>query len=193
MGKTTYLTNPKRIEKLSRNEQLDLLFDLINAFSSVTTPFENALLIQDLLTVSEVKNLSIRLRIAKLLIAGETQRNIAKNLRCSIATVTKVAFWLAEGGEGLKKAVSKLPLRYDFPNKLTSTPIEFHLPQAIFALAQYSLANKQGRDIKGLEELLQNLGGKAAMDKSLQEAFNQEFIKLTSERKRAKFISQTSK
>lgn len=143
MGKTTYNLNPKRIEKLSRNEQLDLLFDLINAFNSVKTPFETAFLMQDLLTTNEIKHLAKRLRITKLLISGVTQRDIIKKIRCSLATVTKVSIWINEGGGGLKKAVSKLPRRYVYPKKLPRTPIEFNLPQAVVALTQNSLAKRQ--------------------------------------------------
>ncbi|KKQ97846.1 MAG: TrpR like protein, YerC/YecD [Candidatus Woesebacteria bacterium GW2011_GWB1_39_12] len=192
MRKTTYYTNPKRIEKFSREEQLDLLFDLVSAFSSVKTPFENALLMQDLLTASEIKNLAKRLRIAKLLIADENQRDISKKLHCSLATVTKVSIWLNEGGEGLKEAVSKLPKRYTYPKKLPPVPIEFHLPQAIIALSQYSLAKKQGKKIKELDHFLKGIENKKILDKSLQEAFDEEFRILASKRKRKKIIKEKS-
>ena len=175
MVKTSYFLSPKRIEKFSRKEQLDLLFDLVNAFSSAKTPLENALLMQDLLTASEIKHLAKRLRIAKMLISGQTQRDIAINLHCSLATVTKVCLWLSNGGEGLRSAISKLPKRYAFPKKLPPIPIEFHLPQAILALAQYSIAKGQEKKIKNLEPFLENIESKKITDKSLQEAVDDEF------------------
>src|SRR3972149_8053714 len=135
MGKKTYTFNPERVEKLSRNEQLDLLFDLVNAFSSVKTPFETALLMQDLLTASEIKHLAKRLRIAKLLIQGLTQRQVAGEVRCSTATVIKVNAWLTRGGEGLRNVIAKLPGRYELPEKLPKIALEFQLPQTLLALA----------------------------------------------------------
>ena len=56
----------KRIDKLSKPMQEELLFDLIAAFSLVKSVEDSALFIQDLLTENEVKMLSKRLRIAKL-------------------------------------------------------------------------------------------------------------------------------
>ena len=142
MARTFYPT-ARRIDKLSKEEVLDLTFDLINAFRYVQTPLETALLMQDLLTGSEIRQLAKRLRIAKLLLKGETQRDIARQLHCSLATVTKVSIWLSRGGEGLRQIVSKLPKKYKMPEKLPSGPIEYHLPQLMIALAQYSLAKHQ--------------------------------------------------
>ena len=74
MPKFPYITTKsKRLEKLTRNEQADLTFDLINAFSLVKNPLSTSLLLQDLLTALEIKNLSKRLRIAKFLLAGKKQ------------------------------------------------------------------------------------------------------------------------
>ena len=58
----------RRLDLLPKDKQLDLVFDLINAFRIVKTPLETAFLIQDLLTANEVKNLATRLRIAKNII-----------------------------------------------------------------------------------------------------------------------------
>lgn len=171
MGKTFYPPN-KRIEKLSKKELLDLSFDLINAFKLANTPHETALLIQDLLTVSEIKNLAKRLRIAKLLIQDSSQREIAQELHCSIATVTKVSAWLNRNGEGFKRIIAKLPKRYKMPDKLPPGPIEYYLPQALLALTQYTLAKRQENQ---LEKFMENAEEKRIADKSLQEAFSQEF------------------
>src|SRR3989344_8763183 len=90
----------KRLEKLSKEEQLDITFDLINAISLVKGSEETALLLEDLLTAAEVKNLGKRLRIAKFLIAGKTHLEIVEQLRCGFATVAKVNMWLNQRGEG---------------------------------------------------------------------------------------------
>jgi len=174
MGRTTYYPRAKRLEKLSRKELLDLSFDLINAFRLVKTPFETSLLLQDLLTASEIKNLSKRLRIAKLLLSRENQREIARELHCSTATVTKVSFWLKEGGEGLRTVIQKLPKRYELPSDLPNIPVEFQLPRVLLSLAQYSISKKQTSD---LDAFLENVENKKLIDKQLEEMFSQEFSK----------------
>lgn len=152
---------------------LDLSFDLINAFRLVNKPYETALFLQDLLTAKEIKNLAKRLRIAKLLLGAKTQREIAEELHVSVATVTKVSVWLAQGGEGFRKIIAKLPKRYEYPDKWAHHgPIEYHLPQAILFITKYALAKRQ--EIK-LEEFMEGVEDKRATDKNLQEMFNQQF------------------
>ncbi|MBI3290331.1 helix-turn-helix domain-containing protein [Candidatus Microgenomates bacterium] len=173
MAKTTYFLPGKRIEKLPKKLLLDLNFDLINAFRFVNKPYETALLLQDLLTANEIKNLGKRLRIAKLLLDNKTQRDISKELHCSLATVTKVSVWLAEGGEGFRKIIARLPKRYEFPEKFPRGPIEYHLPQTLYALTKYTLAQRQE---DRLEKFLKGVEDKSGSDKALQEEFDQEFI-----------------
>jgi uncharacterized protein YerC len=172
MGRRTYYKKPKRLEKLSRNEMVDLSFDLINAFRLVKSPYETSLLIQDLLTASEIKNLAKRLRIAKLLLEGEKHRDIAKKLHCSLGTVSKVNIWLNERGEGFRKIIKKLPKRYDYPSKLPRKPIEFQLPQVLLATAQYALAKKQD---KHLDKFMKGVDNKKSIDKTLRKYFNQQY------------------
>ncbi len=99
----------KRLEKLSKPMQEELFFDLIVAFSLVKSAEDSALFIQDLLTEFEVKILSKRLRIAKLLLGGMKYDDIMDELHTSRTTIAKVGAWLAERGEGFKKVIRKLP------------------------------------------------------------------------------------
>lgn len=166
MVKRTYYERPKRSEKISRDEQLALMFDLINAVSIVKTPTDTALLLKDLLTAHEIKNLAKRLRIAKLLLNNLTEREITQQLHCSFATISKVNIWLNEGGEGLRNVISKLPARYKIPENLPKTPIEFQLPKLISTLATYAISNKQ-KNL--LENFAKGVSLKEHIDKSLQE------------------------
>ncbi|MEK7498087.1 MAG: YerC/YecD family TrpR-related protein [Patescibacteria group bacterium] len=140
----------------NQEKQLDLLFDLINAFSLVKTSQESALLLQDLLTAGEIRNLGQRLRIAKLLLAGETQRDISTELKCSIATVIKVKSWLDQKGDGFRNVISKLPERYMYPEKLAKKPIEFQLPEALLKVAQYGLARSQEKRLQNFSETIKS-------------------------------------
>jgi len=107
--KRLYLQKSKRIEKLSRKEQEELVMDLVNALVQAQTLSDVALFLQDLLTKSEMKILAKRLRIAKLLLAGMTYQQVETGLHVSHGTVAKIAAWLAERGDGFRKIIEKLP------------------------------------------------------------------------------------
>lgn len=111
--KTLYTQKTRRIEKLSRKEQEELVMDLVNALVQAQTLNEAALFLQDLLTKSEMKILAKRLRIAKLLLAGMTYEQIETDLHVSHGTVAKIAAWLAERGDGFRKIIEKLPKKKD--------------------------------------------------------------------------------
>lgn len=107
--KKIYLNKTKRIDKLSKEDQESLVFDLIHAFTQTHSVGEAALFLQDLLTKAEMKILGKRLRIAKLLLENMTYDEIAEDLHTSHATVAKIGAWLAERGDGFRKIVDKLP------------------------------------------------------------------------------------
>lgn len=147
----------------------DLVFDLINAFGSIKSKEESVLFLQDILTASEIKNLSVRLRIAKMLLDDESQREISRTLKVSTATVTKVNTWLNSKGDGFKKIISRLPTKYDLPTKVIHGPIEYHLPEVIASGIQYVIATNQN---KKSENLIKNLKDKSNIDKQLKEEFS---------------------
>lgn len=99
----------KRFEKLTKKEQASLTFDLVNAFVYCNNINEAASFLEDLLTRKEMRVLSKRLAIAKLLLSGMTYREIQDLLHVSHSTVAKIAVWLSEKGEGFRKIISKLP------------------------------------------------------------------------------------
>jgi uncharacterized protein YerC len=170
--KKTYYNKPKRLEKLSREKQLSLLFDLVNVFSHTKGSIKTTLLLQDLLTAKEIKNIARRLRIAKLLLSGKTHEEIVQSIHCSFATITKISVWLSRGRGSLKNAISKLPERYAFPKIQPRGPIEFHLPQTLLTIAKHNLAKHQ---TERLENFLKNIESKKTLDKNLQKAFDEYF------------------
>lgn len=167
-----YYQKAERPEKLSRDEQLELMFDLINSFRVVKNPIETTNFLQDLLTAKEIKNLAKRLRIAKLLLADVTFEEIVRTLHVSYATVAKVSAWLSQGGQGFKEVISKLPVKYNIPKNLPPISIEFQFPKVLLALAQYSKAKNQNRE---LGKFLEGVNEKENTDRSLRESFAEEF------------------
>lgn len=171
----------KRLGKLSREEQLELMFDLINSFSIVKKPVETAFFLQDLLTANEIKNLAKRLRIAKLLLTGLTQRDIADEVDVSTTTVNKVGLWLDRGGDGFKNIIQKLPSKIAKPDRLPPGPIEYHLPQALIALAKYSVSSSQD---KRLEKFMDEVKDKEGLDRGIRKETNEYYRQKALERKR---------
>lgn len=102
-----------RIDKLTKKEQEALVFDLVHAFVQTRNVSDAALFLQDLLTKNEMKVLSKRLRIAKLLIMGMTYEEIERAVHASHGTVAKIAMWLSERGEGFRNIIEKLPKSTD--------------------------------------------------------------------------------
>lgn len=111
MAKKFRFDRIRKIEKLSRSEQEDLLFDLLSAFQVIKDPEEIALFVQDIFTRAETKRLAKRLRIAKLLLSGMKYEEIEEEIHTSHVTIAKVAAWLAERGDGFRRVLAKLPKR----------------------------------------------------------------------------------
>ncbi len=61
----------------------------------------------DLCTPSELKAMTDRWEVAKRITAGENYRDIAKNTRCSTATITRVGRSLKYGRGGYQWALQK--------------------------------------------------------------------------------------
>lgn len=175
-----YNPQAKRLEKLSRQEQEDLVFDLINAFALAKNPLDSALLIQDLLTASEIKNLSKRLRIAKLLLKDYTHKEIVDELHCSYGTITKVNLWLQESGEGLRKIIKNLPKRKKKAIARKMGSFGYGLPQILMVTYLNSLEEKERKRIQGF---LENIEDKKLLYKKLQEAIDEDFKEMASEKK----------
>lgn len=169
----------KKFEKLTREEKISFMFDLINSFSVVKNPTETAFFLQDLLTANEIRNLAKRLRIAKLLLTGMPQRDVADEVDVSLATVNKVNLWLNKGGEGFKNVIAKLPAKWDIPKKLPRGPIEFHLPQTLLAVVQYSVAKNQDKKVEKFIEMLEE---KDTSDRSCQKVIDEYYRQMSLER-----------
>ena len=193
-----YDEKPKRLDKLSKNDHEDLLRDLINAFSSLKSPTEAALFVQDLLTEKEVTNLSKRLRIAKLFLEGKTYEEIEKELHTSHGTVAKIGAWLAQKGEGFRLIIQRLPKKQEIKDwreysqwdKLKRRyPLHFW-PELLLEEIVRS-ANRKEKE--RLSKVLKNLGQKSSMHKKLQELIEEDYREQRSAKKRARLRAQTLK
>lgn len=170
MSKTYYLPE-KRLDTLPHHTRENIVFDLVNAFALVKGSKESAMLLQDLLTRKELSNLAKRLRIAKELLAGTKQEEIVRSLHCGFGVIARVQMWLAEGGEGLRKIISRLPRRRQYPQWKTSTlPSYYRTPEAILTYIQQLQANKETEKLK---QLLKEVDEKAASDRMLRKILDE--------------------
>ena len=181
----------KRIEKLSRSEQEELLFDLITAFSLVKSVEDSALFIQDLLTEFEVKMLSKRLRIAKLLLGGNKYDDIMEEIHVSRGTIAKVAAWLAERGAGFKKVIKKLPEPEkikEWREKADWEKLMDRYPRYFWPLLldEESKKFRVQRRKKLLKDTVKGLDEKYVVRKRIQEVLDEEYKRKHEVRRRNK-------
>lgn len=173
---------PKRLEKLSKGTQEDLLYDLITAFSMIKSPTESALFIQDLLTRNEVKTLAKRLRIAKLLLQGKSYEEIKAELHNSFATIAKVGYWLERSGEGFRSVIKKLPQRakpkhwteYSDWDKFKRQHPLYFWPEL---LLEEIVKSASKREKERLQKVLDQLDKKSSLHKKIQELLGSKFKK----------------
>ncbi len=129
--------------KMGNDMRIDLVYDLIHSFDHLDSPTKIASFLEDLLTPTEIRNLSVRLRIAKMLIAGVSQRGICIALNTSLITTNKVNNWLKKSGQGFKNVVSELPVKIKKSKDIPRGPIEYHLPELAAASMKEIISNSQ--------------------------------------------------
>ena len=94
------------MEKFKFNKNTDSLFTAIVSLKSVK---EAEMFFCDLCTIDEIKEMSDRWQIAKLINLGWSYRKISDKLRVSTTTVARVALWLNNGEGGYRLLLDRLP------------------------------------------------------------------------------------
>ncbi|MDO8667899.1 MAG: YerC/YecD family TrpR-related protein [bacterium] len=87
------------MEKFKFNEKTDSLFKAIISLKSLK---EAERFFRDLCTIDEIKEMSERWQIARLVNQGLPYREIAEKLKVSTTTVARVALWLNNGAGGYR-------------------------------------------------------------------------------------------
>ncbi len=81
---------------------------LYQAILKLKTEKEVATFLRDLLTIKEIKTITQRFKIARLLHQGLPYAKIAKLTKTSTTTVTRVSHWLKHGKGGYKLILKRL-------------------------------------------------------------------------------------
>ena len=93
-----------------RKTDINKLNDLWKAVLKLEKPSECSKFFRDLCTKEELRAMSERWQAAKMIADGEPYREIAKDIKISVTTVTRVAHWLNHGKGGYKLILKRLKL-----------------------------------------------------------------------------------
>ncbi len=89
---------------MKKDPKLTALFETILKLENIDEAYD---FFEDLCTINEIKDMSDRLEVAKLLMEGETYEHIEAKTKMSSATISRVNRCLQYGSGGYKKIVSK--------------------------------------------------------------------------------------
>jgi len=85
--------------------------DLFKAILALKTVDECRRFFRDLCTLEEIADMSDRWQMVKMIVKKESYRDIAKKLKVSTTTVTRVANWFNYGQGGYRLIVKRLKLK----------------------------------------------------------------------------------
>ncbi len=91
---------------------------LFNAIRSLETPDETERFFRDLCTLNELRDMSQRWAVARMLESGLHYAEISRTTGASTATITRIASWLNHGEGGYRAMLDKL----DAASRAGTTP-----------------------------------------------------------------------
>lgn len=94
-----------RVQSKLKSKDLDFLFEAILKLESIGECYD---FFEDICTVSELKLLSQRLHVAKMLKEKKTYTEIAEETKASTATISRVNRCLNYGSDGYNNILDKL-------------------------------------------------------------------------------------
>lgn len=112
----------RKITDLSTSERMVTLDALYTAAGSVKGRVAMKTFLRDLLTESERIMLGRRILIARLILSGKTDLDVARELRVGADTVWRVKKWLRDQIPGYEKAIAELENEYRQREKKRTAP-----------------------------------------------------------------------
>ena len=88
-----------------RNEQTDLLMEAVLYLESAEDAYR---FFEDICTIAEVKSMAQRIEVARLLRAGVTYQEIARETGASSATISRVNRALLYGADGYRRVLDAM-------------------------------------------------------------------------------------
>ena len=168
--------------KLNYKETQEMVMGLCAAIAATNNTREAAQLLTDLLGKQEMEMLAKRLKIAELLLEGETYRAIREALRVSEPTIARVNHWTQQSGEGYRLVLERTRQKRknlseaEKPVRLSALKRKYPMyfwPQIMLEHWVKSSTQKEKRQMK---EVLEKLGAKrklySELDKLLSAKYN---------------------
>lgn len=84
------------------------IYFLVRAILSLKNEEEVIRFLEDICTITEIKELSQRLKVAKMLFEGKSYEDIEKETGASSATISRVKKFLLYGADGYKIVLERL-------------------------------------------------------------------------------------
>lgn len=88
-----------------RNDEVN---DLLHVFAGIDDEDQVYALLEDIFTIREIREISQRLAVARLLAEGKSYNEIAKETGASATTIARVSKCLIHGSGGYSKALEIL-------------------------------------------------------------------------------------
>lgn len=88
-----------------RNEQTDLLMEAVLHLETAEDAYR---FFEDICTIAEVKSMAQRIEVARLLRAGVTYQEIARETGASSATISRVNRALLYGADGYRRVLDAM-------------------------------------------------------------------------------------
>lgn len=149
--------------KLSLSEAEVLLNEFFGALSQISGKEEVSKVLADLFTKQELVMVARRLKIARLLLAGDTYQMAQKKTRAGMATVARVSAWLNTSGEGYRLLHARDKIKEGKPVSPTWQSLKkryplYFWPQLLSQEINHQISDKERSKIQKVLELLTEKG-----------------------------------
>jgi len=140
-------------QKLKEEIEENLIIDFCTMVADLRSPEEAVLFIRDLLSKQEIRMLSKRLKIAKMLIDGDKYSDIITELKVSAGTISRINLWLNRSGEGFRLVLSRAnksePVKPSWSGIKRKYPM-YYWPEILLKEIVYSANKKQREKLKNI-------------------------------------------
>jgi TrpR-related protein YerC/YecD len=162
--------------KLSKSEVGKLFYKLCLAISEIKKPEEAASLLGDLLSLQEAEMIAKRLKIAELLLDGDSYNDIKEKIKVSYGTIARVQEWLKISGEGYRQAVKRtknknIEIKNECPtidlNVIKKRYPMYYWPEIVLENIIKTASKRQKNKLKSIIESMKKMKEKTDLYKKL--------------------------
>ena len=165
------------LSKISKEELEESVLRFCEGLALLDNPVLSMRFLTDLLSKKEIEMLARRLKIAELLLDGQTYDEIRIALKASHGTIARIQEWLQESGEGYRIILDKLSKKKPSRNEDSKASyswryVKRRLPLTFWPvhLAEEIARSANKRQRERLRGMLKTLDKKSHLYKSIDRA-----------------------